>query len=296
MKQRILNPIRGRARRSLPVSLLLGFVIFLIGCDSTPNNSTSAPNVGITPIAPLAAEAATNQGQFLERIRHLPKTAAFEKRTFTHARAQLKYLLFKPKGFDAQRSYPLVLSLHGGAPRHRFEDLVEPYLPGLAYGPGRFVSDDTQDTHPCFLLVPWSDTTDWNTEKLALVIELMNALQKEFKIDSKRIYVTGQSMGGFGTWSAITQYPDRFAAAVPICGGGEPNEAAKAKDVPIWAFHGTADNVVPASYTRQMITALHAVGAKPLYWEYQGADHSGTAERAYCEPDLVSWMFGHAKP
>jgi predicted peptidase len=280
-------------------SFLSAIAFVLVGCDSTPNSSGAAPNVGIAAIPPLTAEAATNQLQLLERIRHLPKTAAFEKRTFARTRApqqQLKYLLFKPKGFDAQRSYPLVLSLHGGAPRHRFEDLVEPYLPGLAYGLGRFVSDDTQDTHPCFLLAPWSDNSDWNTEKLTLVIELIDALQKEFQIDSKRIYVTGQSMGGFGTWSIITQYPGRFAAAVPICGGGELSEAAKAKDIPIWAFHGTADKVVSVDYTRRMIAALYAAGAKPLYWEYQGADHSGTAERAYCEPELVSWMFDKSKP
>jgi predicted peptidase len=278
---------------------LLVAVLMLSSCDSSRHSSGPAPDVGITAIPALTTEAATNELQFLERIRHFPKTAAFEKRTFTRSGApqeQLKYLLFKPKGFDAQRSYPLVLSLHGGAPRHRFEDLVEPYLPGLAYGLGRFVSDDTQDTHPCFLLAPWSDNTDWDKEKLLLVTELIDALQKEFKIDSKRIYVTGQSMGGWGTWSIITQYPDRFAAAVPICGGGEPSQVAKAKDVPIWAFHGTADKVVPVQYTRQMITALYSAGAKPLYWEYQGADHSGTAERAYCESNLVSWMFEKAKP
>ena len=281
------------------VSLLLVGALALCGCDLARKNSIPAPAIGITAIPPLTAEAATNQLQFLERIRHLPKKAAFEKRVFTRARApqeQLKYLLFKPKGFDAQRSYPLVLSLHGGAPRRQFEDLIEPYLPGLAYGLGRFISDDTQDKYPCFLLVPWSDNANWTDEKLVLINELLDALQKEFKIDSKRVYVTGQSMGGWGTWSIITRYPERFAAAVPICGGGDPSQAAKAKDIPIWAFHGTADSVVPVHYTRQMIAALNAAGARPLYWEYQGADHSGTAERAYCEPDLVSWMFSKAKP
>jgi predicted peptidase len=275
--------------------LLLVAALMLSGCDLSRNSSGPAPDLGITAIPPLTTEAATNQLKFLERIRHLPKTVAFEKRTFAWPGApqeQLKYLLFKPKGFDAQRSYPLVLSLHGGASRHKFEDVAE----RLAYGPGRFISDDTQDTHPCFLLAPWSDNTNWTDEKLVFVIGLIDALQKEFKIDSKRTYVTGQSMGGWGTWSIITQYSERFAAAVPICGGGEPSQAARAKAVPIWAFHGTADTNVPVYYTRRMISALHSAGAAPLYWEYQGADHSGTAERAYCEPDLVSWMFSKSKP
>ena len=223
---------------------------------------------------------------YLERIRHLPKQAAFERREFvstTDRKTRLQYLLFRPKNFQPGTNYPLVLSLHGGAPRKKFEDLLEPYLPGLAYGLGRLVSDDTQDAHPCFVLAPWSNGGGWDKENLRLTLKLLDALAKEFKIDPKRVYVTGQSMGGFGTWSIITQHPERFAAAVPICGGGEPRDAAKAKDIPIWAFHGSKDGVVPVHYTRQMIAALRTAGATPRYWEYEGAEHAGTAERAYCE-------------
>ena len=243
---------------------------------------------------PLTGPAASNQLQFLERIRHLPKNVAFERRAFSSTRKpkeQLNYLLFKPKGFQPEQTYPLVLSLHGGAPRRHFEDLVEPYLPGLAYGLGRFISDDTQQSHPCFVVAPWSGGRAWDDDNIRLVIELLDALEQEFKIDAKRIYVTGQSMGGWGTWSIITQHPQRFAAAVPICGGGEPSDAPKAKDIPIWAFHGSADHVVPVHYTRQMIAALRKAGGAPLYWEYKDAEHAGTAERAYCEPDLIEWMF-----
>ena len=158
------------------------------------------------------------------------------------------------------------------------------------------VSNDTQDAHPCFVVAPWSDGRDWDKENLRLVMELLDAVEKEFHVDSKRIYVTGQSMGGWGTWSIITQHPERFTAAIPICGGGEPRDAAKAKDIPIWAFHGSADHVVPVQYTRQMITALRVAGATPRYWEYKDADHAHTAERAYCEPDLISWLFEQSKP
>ena len=278
---------------------LLTTATMFAGCGAEPNGTGNAPDPGITVILPLAGQEATNQLQFLERIRHLPKQAAFERRTFSSARTpkeQMKYLFFKPKNFQPAKSYPLVLSLHGGAPRRNFEDLLEPYLPGLAYGLGRLVSDDTQDTHPCFVVAPWSKGRDWDKENLRLVMELLDALQKEFQIDSKRVYVTGQSMGGWGAWSIITQHPERFAAAIPICGGGEPGDAAKAKDIPIWAFHGSKDGVVPVQYTRQMIAALRKAGATPRYWEYKDADHAHTAERAYCEPDLVSWLFAQSKP
>ena len=280
------------------VVLLLSLVAVWSGCNPAhrQNSSGSAStDIGITVIPPLTAEVATNRAQFLERLNAFPKTTAFESRTLARPNApeeQLKYLLFKPRSYNPQTNYPLVLSLHGGALRHNFEEMTNRF----AYGLGRFISDETQNAHPCFVLAPWSDNTDWDPDKLKLVIELIDALQKEFKIDGKRIYVTGQSMGGFGTWSAVTQYPERFAAAVPICGGGEPKDAANASDIPIWAFHGTADKMVVVQYTRQMITALNKAGGKPLYWEYQDGDHSGTAERAYCEPDLVSWMFSKAKP
>jgi len=278
-------------------SLLLVSMLTLAGCGAAPNATVSAPDLGITIVAPLTGQDATNELQFLERIRHLPKQATFERRTFTDpSKSQLKYLLFKPKNFDREKTYPLVLSLHGGAPRKKFEDLLEPYLPGLAYGLGRLISDDTQSEHPCFVVAPWSAGRDWDKENIHLIMELLDALAKEFHVDSKRIYVTGQSMGGFGTWSIIAQHPERFAAAIPICGGGEPKDATKAKDIPIWAFHGSADHVVPVQYTRQMIAALRGAGASPRYWEYKDADHAQTAERAYCEPDLISWLFAQSKP
>src|SRR6185503_10295695 len=112
----------------------------------------------------------------------------------------------------------------------------------------------------------------------------------ELQIDPARIYATGQSMGGFGTWSIITQHPDLFAAAIPICGGGDPSQAPKTKAMPIWAFHGNADTVVPVENTRGMIRALLSVGGTPIYWEYNGATHADTAERAYCEPELIQWL------
>jgi predicted peptidase len=280
----------------------LGFFLLfataaLVGCDAAPNATVNNADPGTTVIAPLTGREATNELQFLERIRHLPKQAPFERRTFTSpTKEQMKYLFFKPKNFDSAKTYPFVLSLHGGAPRRNFEDLLEPYLPGLAYGLGRLVSDDTQDAHPCFVVAPWSNERDWDKENVRLVMEVLDALDKEFHVDSKRVYVTGQSMGGWGTWSVITQHPDRFAAAIPICGGGEPRDAAKAKDILVWAFHGSADRVVPVQYTRQMIAALREAGATPRYWEYKDSDHAHTAERAYCEPDLISWLFAQSKP
>jgi predicted peptidase len=254
------------------------------------------PQAGAFILPRLGGEAATNQSQRLEHFRQLPKRVTFEARTFK-ARGEnlsLRYLLFTPTD-AASQAHPLVLSLHGGGPRHRFEDLLEPNAPGFAYGLGRLVSPETQKEHPCFVVAPWSGERGWDESNLRLVLALLDHLQTEFKIDHARIYVTGQSMGGFGTWAIITQAPERFAAAVPICGGGDPHQAAAAKSLPIWAFHGSGDTVVPVEETRRMINALVEFGGHPSYWEYKGATHADTAERAYCEPKLIEWMFAQRR-
>jgi predicted peptidase len=288
----------GFRRTTLRVCVLSFCAVFcLAGCNSSPSVDSYGDSEA-TIVPPLSGEAASNEVRLLEYIRHLPKKAAFERRTFSIQKSpseQLKYLLFKPKGFQREQAYPLVLSLHGGAPRHHFEDLVEPYLPGLAYGLGRFISDETQEKHPCFVIAPWSNERNWDGENIRLVMALLESLEKEFRIDTNRLYVTGQSMGGWGTWSIITEHPETFAAAIPICGGGEPSRSACVKNMPIWAFHGSADKVVPVLYTRLMIAALKKAGGKPLYWEYKDADHAGTAERAYCEPELIEWLFAQRK-
>jgi len=260
-------------------------------------SNTPLAQPGAFLIPKLIGDAATNHLKRLERFRHFSKQAGFEACSFPEgpgAKQPLRYLLFKPKA-DLQQPLSLVLSLHGGGPRRHFEDLLTPYAPGFAYGLGRFTSPETQQEHPCFVVAPWSNGRGWDEANLATVLALLDHLQAEFKIDAARIYVTGQSMGGFGTWSIITQVPARFAAAVPICGGGAPRSVGVAKEIPIWAFHGSTDTVVPVEQTRGMIRALLETGAHPIYWEYTGATHADTAERAYCEPELIEWMFAQKK-
>ena len=275
---------------------LLLAALVLAGCNSSPSTPPApASAVGATLVPPLFGVAASNQADCVEHLRHLPKKAAFEPRTFTNgAQAQIRYLLFTPRGYQANQAYPIVLSLHGGAPRRNFEDLLEPYLPGLAYGLGRLVSEETQRAHPSFVVAPWSNNQAWDESNLKLVMDLLESLQREFSMDPKRRYITGQSMGGFGTWSMIAAYPAYFAAAIPICGGGDPKRIARPWHTPIRAFHGTRDQVVPAHYSREMVAAVRSAGGSPLYFEYENTDHAGAAERAYCEPDLITWLFAQS--
>ena len=277
------QPLRTRACILTIVTLLAAA---LVSCAVDHESSAT------THIPPLAGEALTNQTRLLAELRRLPREVPSEARVFK----TLRYRLFKPPDFDSARAYPLVLSLHGGGPRHNFDHLLEGDAPGFAYGIGRLVSMETQRHQPCIVFAPWSGAQGWNDANRALVLDALRALQAEFKIDPKRIYVTGQSMGGYGTWAMVTEHPEIFAAAIPICGGGDLGLARHARTVPIWAFHGTADTLVPASETRRMVWALSKVGGNVTYWEYEGATHAQTAERAYCEPNLVHWLFQQVKP
>lgn len=272
-----------------------------VSCSQNAPNTGAAhsipPSAGpVTVVATLPAAEATNRARALETYRHGPKQAGFLPRTFSDTRSTsgpLRYLLYVPA--RTNEPLPLVLSLHGGGPRRQFEHLLEPYAPGFAYGLGRLTAAESQRAHPCFVVAPWSNNRGWDADNLRLVLALLEALEREFPIDTNRVYVTGQSMGGFGTWSILAAAPKRFAAAIPICGGGEPATAASIRHVPIWALHGSADTIVGVDYTRKMVAALHAAGGTPRYWEYASATHAETAERAYGEPELLDWLFAQQR-
>jgi lysophospholipase L1-like esterase len=129
---------------------------------------------------------------------------------------------------------------------------------------------------------------------MKLALGAVEALQKEFSIDEDRLYVTGLSMGGYGTWDLITRSPEKWAAAVPVCGGGDKTVAARAKGVPIWAFHGIEDPTVKVARTREMIASLEAAGAHPLFSEYPYLKHDSWTT-AYGEPELLPWLFAQRR-
>jgi predicted peptidase len=129
---------------------------------------------------------------------------------------------------------------------------------------------------------------------LAATLKAAEQIQKEFPIDEKRIYITGLSMGGYGSWAALTNRPNHFAAALIICGGGEPASVNKFKHVPIWAFHGADDKTVPVESSREMIEALKAAGANPKYTEYPGVAHNSWAQ-TYSNPEIYAWLFAQKK-
>lgn len=125
-------------------------------------------------------------------------------------------MLPKDYSADGQQSYPLVIFLHGAG--ERGTDNVRQ----LVHGAKEFAKDANREKHPCFVIAPQCPSGQWWGESRSLIVELIRELQKEYRIDATRLYITGLSMGGFGTWDLIGQHPDMFAAAAPICGGGDP--------------------------------------------------------------------------
>jgi len=213
----------------------------------------------------------------------------------------MPYRVFIPKGYDQSQKYPLVLWLHGAGSvgRDNLKQISSASRPGTHI----WTTPENQAKHPAFVVAPqcpqnvgcWDDgRTNEPGPHLLLVLKILESLRTEFSIDSERIYVAGQSMGGYGTWDLITKRPDLFAAAVPLCGGGNVALAAAIRKMPIWAFHGDVDPTVPVEQSRTMIAAIQKAGGNPRYTEYKGVGHN-VWERAFKEPGLVDWLFSQRK-
>jgi dienelactone hydrolase len=204
----------------------------------------------------------------------------------------LRYSLYIPKDLPAGKRLPLVVCLHGSG--------------GGTHAATVLADAEQQKKRPCFLLAPacegkgnrWVQSEFRGGKGRAVEPELMatlDALVQKYAIDPTRIYLTGQSMGGVGTWGLIAAHPQRFAAAVPVCGLWNPADARKMLEVPIWAFHGARDNAVPVSGSRDMIEALRKVGGKPRYTEYPNLGH-GVWGEAYATEELWEWVFAQKRP
>ncbi len=227
-----------------------------------------------------------------------------EKRVYKDASgAELKYRLMKPDGYDTKQKYPLVIFLHGAGERGDDNNAQ------LVHGVKEFAKDENRQKYPCFLIAPQSPKNQsWASfrrnpsaeeankpaEPLRLTLELVDSLLKEFSIDSERVYITGLSMGGYGTWDALARRPGFFAAAVPICGGADLKNAEKIKDVPVWIFHGDKDNAVPVARSREMVEALKKAGGSPKYTEYPGVGHNSW-DKAYADPEMFAWLFAQKR-
>ena len=257
------------------------------------------------PLFALAALLAVIAPAFSQDPKAKNPADEYEARTFPGADGKtLNYRLLKPLNYDAAKKYPLILFLHGAGERG------DDNAAQLRHGAPLFIKPEAREKYACFVVAPqcpaeqkWTDI-DWASDApvqpesfslpMGLTLAAIGALQKEFSIDADRLYVTGLSMGGYGTWDLITRFPGQWAAAAPVCGGGDKAKAARAKAVPIWAFHGVEDKAVKLIRTVEMIDAIKAAGGNALFSEYPYLAHDSWST-AYSEPDFLPWLFAQRR-
>lgn len=213
----------------------------------------------------------------------------FEKRIYKSANGNtLAYRIHLPDNMNAKKEYPLVLLLHGSGERGADNERQ------LTHGARDILKYMRENKIEGFIVAPQCPGgKNWRIpgKPMQSVIQLLQELTKEIPVDKKRIYVTGLSMGGFGTWSLIEQMPKYFAAAIPICGGGNPSLAKNLINMPIWAFHGSKDKNVNPEKTRKMIAAINLAGWKPKFTEYPDKGHVGAWIETYKDKNVLKWLF-----
>jgi predicted peptidase len=280
--------------------------IGLLGCVLNPVLAQAKPSslqkAEILPYPPNSDE----RWAPIESLKKRAPDLIEQYESFVHTNDQdeaMPYRLFIPQKLETGRMYPLVVFLHGssGSGTDNEKQLQRAnWFGGLVWA-----LPENQDRFPCFVVAPQSNV-NWPCVILKegerpqlcqglgkgarLAFEIIDKLLDEYPIDASRVYITGHSMGGAGTWHMIAHRPNFFAAAVPVCGLPDFEAASSVKDVPIWNFHGETDNIEPVATSRRMIAAIVRAGGQPLYTEYAGVGHN-VFMWAYTEPALLKWLF-----
>lgn len=216
----------------------------------------------------------------------------------------LNYRLLTPD-YDTIRKYPLVIFLHGSGERGNDNEAQ------LKWGVMNFASDQNMKLHPAIVIAPqcprnmsWANLASRNNNEITLapspskpmelLMELVQQVINKFPVDANRIYITGLSMGGFGTFDAVERYPNLFAAAVPVCGGGDVSKAPSIAHIPMWIFTGAEDAAVNPILSFNMLEALTKAGAHPGFTQYPEVGHFSWIA-AYSDPMMMEWLFRQHK-
>ncbi len=216
----------------------------------------------------------------------------------------VKYRWSAPENLEPGKTYPLVLFLHGAGERGN-DNIAQ-----LKHGFTPILEGAAKLGEKCFIIAPQCPENLWwsplNSTKTLLtdatkpnalldaVVALVGETMKTNPVDPKRFYVTGLSMGGFASWDLLGRVPEKIAAAIPVCGGGDPTLVTKYKDIPIWTFHGEADPTVPVAATRDMIAALEKAGGKPKATYYPDVPHDSWTQ-TYANPEVIRWLFAQLR-
>lgn len=208
------------------------------------------------------------------------------EREFSKDKHKIGYLLFLPESYGkSDKKFPVMIFLHGAG--ESGTDLTKV----KKHGPPKIV--EAKKDFPFIVVSPQSQGKGWSNEGLNL---LLDEILAKYNCDADRVYLTGLSMGGGGTWTWAQASPERFAAIVPICGArNDPKDAAKLKNMPIWVFHGAKDTAVPLSRSEAMVKAIKDAGGSPKFTIYPNAAHDSWTE-SYNNPELYTWLLEQKRP
>lgn len=299
----------------MAVKYLLFALLALITCISCRQNWKSEANV-----AYQALTTEENQKWVDENLERVMEAKTFEASN----KLKMPYRIFANDA-HADQKLPLLIHLHGRGERGTDNNTkIFNNIP-LFNGEHSIVSPNMQHKYPCVVLVPqcsdktineewakWvgnSSETPWEglgkdgsytmaempSESGAAALELIEEIVGKYNIDTKRIYITGLSMGGFGTWEFIGRKPNLFAAAVPMAGYSDPSTVDKIKHIPIWIFHGDIDQWNPVQGSRNMFELLKNADANVHYTEYPNTSHGDAFQKAWKDGALIDWIFGQTK-
>jgi predicted peptidase len=216
----------------------------------------------------------------------------FINKVFKGKDGDSKYVVFVPHAYTGEAEFPLILFLHGAG--ERGDDGERQVKQGIG---SAIKFKENEKKFPFIVVFPQCSAKGlWQAggPDADRALAILDEVQKTYKVDTKRVYLTGLSLGGYGTWSLAAAQPDRWAAIAPICGGGDPSMAEKIKDIPCWCFHGDADKAVPVQRSREMIDALKKAGANPRYTEMPFVGHNSW-DPAYVTGELYTWMLAQKR-
>ncbi len=206
----------------------------------------------------------------------------FVNKIMTVKGKERRYVVYVPHDYTPEKAWPLVLFLHGSGERGK--DGLLPTEVGI----GRAIRLHA-DRFPCLVVIPQCPDDVWWDKAIEDFETAVADTEKEYNIDPSREYLTGLSMGGYGTWMYGAKNPGRFAALAPICGGGKPDDAPVLAKTPIWAFHGADDKTVPPEKSREMVEAVKKAKGNIKYTEIPTTGHNSW-DAAYDDPDTMKWL------
>lgn len=252
----------------LPLALQLLILAVLSACTTGPSQPRPTPEPSVSANVP----------------------AGFFFRDLTLSNTAYRYTIYVPRSPAPAAGYPVILFLHGRG--ECGTDGLRPLAVGLA--PAILANPDAW---PFIVVLPQKSipTDTWSQHDAALMA-MLDTVRAAYPTDTSRYYLTGLSQGGCGTWEVAARHPQLFAAIAPVCGYGNPAEIAPAvKHLPIWAFHGLADDVVTPDKTRAIVAAIVAQGGQPKTSYYEGVNHNSW-DRAYRDENLAAWFLQHQLP